>query len=105
EATCFTLDLDQCHHLVTAAHVVGTMQSPGKVFIFHDSQWKPLDVQFVGKSDAETDVAVLVSAAPLSPAAPLPPGNNQMFLGMGAVMLLAIKSSVRRRSARSEPKR
>ena len=57
--TSFTVDIDGKRYLITARHIVGSMCDQGQVEIFHDRNWKPLDVNLVGHGTGDVDVSVL----------------------------------------------
>ena len=67
EGTCFTLDLDGRQYLVTARHVVQSIDSPSTVRIFHDGAWKDLPVQLVGHGAGDIDITVLAAQQQVSP--------------------------------------
>ena len=65
--TCFTLDLDGRQYLVTARHLVQSIDNPCTVGIFHDGTWKDLPVQLVGHGTGDIDITVLASKQQVSP--------------------------------------
>jgi S1-C subfamily serine protease len=69
--TCFTVDLDNRHYIVTAAHVVAGIAKSDHIEIQHDSDWDTIAVQTVGVTAAPADVAVLAPPKILSPLHPL----------------------------------
>ena len=86
--TCFAIDVDNKQYLVTAKHVVASITGTQKVSIFHENQWKNIDVTLVGHCNGEIDISVLVTNVRLSPNFPLPPtmagiiyGQDVFFLG------------------------
>ena len=58
-ATCFTIDVDSRRYLVTAKHVVGSIQDGETVEISHNGHWKPMTVRVVGHGAGDLDVSVL----------------------------------------------
>lgn len=72
-ATAFSLDVENKQYLITASHVIKFIGNEGTIDIFHDSQWKPIDINVVGRGDANhsaTDVAVLAATCHLDPSHP-----------------------------------
>lgn len=67
--TAFALDIKNKRYLVTASHVIESMdRKEGTIYIFRNKRWNPYEVIIVGKGDAnnpETDIAVLSSKCPL----------------------------------------
>src|SRR6059058_5797479 len=69
--TCFTVDLDNRHYVVTAAHVVAGIAESDEIEIHQDNNWHTIAVQKVGVTAAPADVAVLAPPQILSPLHPL----------------------------------
>jgi len=86
--TAFTLNYNDWQYLVTARHVVETI-SGNTIEIFHDGEWKGLEVNVIGKGSGEIDVAVLSSPLAVgprdtvvpAPAAGMTIGQQVYFLG------------------------
>lgn len=57
--TCFTVDVDGKHYLITAKHIVDAIQNDEAVDIFHDGTWKPVQIELVGHGPGNVDVTVL----------------------------------------------
>lgn len=71
--TAFSIDVKNKQYLITASHVIKYVQDKDIVGIFHDNQWKPIDITVVGRGCAdnpETDVAVLATTCHLDPSCP-----------------------------------
>ena len=64
--TAFTLNYNDWQYLVTARHVVETIRG-NTIDIFHDGEWKSLEVDVIGKGAGEIDVAVLSSPLAIGP--------------------------------------
>lgn len=69
--TAFTTEKDSRQYLVTARHVVEDIKPRDAINVFHDRQWKRLEVQVVGIGKDESDIAVLSPIVQLSPTLPL----------------------------------
>lgn len=78
--TCFTLDIENRQYLATAFHVINGLQEEGKISIFHDNQWKPLEVAVAWASEEE-DIAILIPEKSLSAAYQLEPSSAGLTLG------------------------
>ena len=67
QGTAFTIDRAGRQYLVTARHVIEGIVSGESIDIWHEEQWKPLDVNVVGVGEGEVDVAVLAPPFQISP--------------------------------------
>lgn len=85
--TCFTIDVDNKQYLVTAKHVIEGLSVSDRIQVFHEKQWKYLDVVILGKCDGEADVAVLRPSLQLSPPFPLEPTSVGIELGQDIYFL------------------
>ncbi len=83
EGTAFTIDVDNRQYLVTARHLVKDFIG-GKLDVFHDGNFVPLEFELVGHGAGEIDVSVLAPKAQLSPTFSLPPTTKGMILGQNA---------------------
>ena len=79
--TAFTTEDDSRQYLVTARHVIEGIKRRDTIHVFHDRQWKGLDVQVVGIGEEESDVAVLSPLRQLSPTLSLEATTDGMALG------------------------
>ena len=57
--TCFTVDVENRRYLVTARHLVRSINSDSYVLIEHCGEWKTVAVTLVGHGDGEIDITVL----------------------------------------------
>ena len=57
--TCFTIDVDGKRYLITAKHIVGSIQNDTVVDIFHERGWLQSSVRLVGHCTENIDVTVL----------------------------------------------
>jgi len=57
--TCFTVDVDNRRYLVTARHLVETIQAQGVVEIQHNGVWRSVAVDLVGHGEGSVDLSVL----------------------------------------------
>ncbi|MDA3800191.1 MAG: trypsin-like peptidase domain-containing protein [Kiritimatiellae bacterium] len=86
-ATCFTVDLDGKQYLVTAKHVVKDISDKATVSIFHDKQWKNINVSLVGHGSGEIDISVLCADFQLSPTYPLETSMGGIIYGQDVFFL------------------
>lgn len=84
--TCFTIDVDRKQYLVTAKHCLDDFD-PTDFQLFHDGQWKHLNVSLVGYGTHNADIAVLKADQQLSPDFPLEPSLSNVVLGQDAYFL------------------
>ena len=71
--SCFTIDVGGKQYIVTARHVVANLAGTTKISIFHDNQWKEIEVTLVGHCSDEIDISVLATDIQISPTHPLEP--------------------------------
>ena len=86
-ATCFTLDIDGRHYIVTARHCVESMSDSDRIQLFNKGQWRALDVKLVGHGSGDVDVSVLAPDQKISPIHPLPATSAKLVLGQDAYFL------------------
>ena len=85
--TGFTIDRGSKQYLVTARHVVPEIKSGDAIKIFHDKEWKDLDVNVVGIGSGAVDVAVLACSIRLSPSLPLVASSADLAYGQPVSVL------------------
>jgi len=86
--TCFTIDIDGRQYIITARHIIDGWEPINKILIFHENQWKEIELSLVGRCDGKIDIAVLSAPVQLSPIFDLPAtaggiiwGQDVYFLG------------------------
>lgn len=84
--TCFTIDVDHKQYLVTAKHCIDDF-SPADFQLFHDGQWKHINVSLVGYGTHGADIAVLKANLQLSPDFPMEPTLSNAVFGQDAYFL------------------
>ena len=57
--TCFAIDIEGRQYLITARHLVKSIDGADTIHIFHDNSWKDVPVTLVGHAGGETDISVL----------------------------------------------
>lgn len=83
EGTAFAFDHDGKQYLITAQHVVKGLEGSSRIEIWHDGEWKLLDVTLVGHADV--DVSVLSAAHLLAdPGFVLEPALGGWYIGQDA---------------------
>jgi S1-C subfamily serine protease len=85
--TCFTVDVNGNQYLVTAKHVVKDLNGTCNIRIFHENQWKDIQVIVVGHCKGDIDISVLTAQLQLSPAFPLEPTSEGMIYGQDVYFL------------------
>lgn len=85
--TCFTIDVDNKQYLVTAKHIVSDLADTSNIEIFHEQQWKNIEVTIVGHCDGEIDISVLTTNLQISPTHPLEPTSAGMTYGQDVYFL------------------
>ncbi|MCZ0938513.1 MAG: serine protease [Caldilineaceae bacterium] len=86
--TAFAIDRSNRQYLITARHVVPDIVDDDILHIFHEKQWKMVEVKVVGTGEGGIDVAVLACLVRLAPSLPLEAsvagltyGQDVYFLG------------------------
>lgn len=87
EGTCFTIDLDGRHYIVTAAHVVEGIKEEDELFLNRNNSWHPFPVRRVGVSSGAADIAVLAPMEVLSPLHPLGVDGADAYLSQDVYFL------------------
>ena len=59
--TCFVIDVDEKQYIITARHIVPDLTGTVSVLIYHDNQWKSVNVTLVGHCYTEVDITVLTT--------------------------------------------
>ena len=85
--TCFTIDVSGKQYLITARHVIQGWNRKESLYIFHENQWKSIDVTLVGECDGEIDIAVLAAGILLSPNFALPASAGGIIWGQDVYFL------------------
>jgi len=85
--TCFTIDVNGKQYLVTAKHVVKDLNDTCIIKVFHENQWKDIQVTVVGHCDDGIDISVLAAQQQLSPTLSLEPTSDGMVYGQDVYFL------------------
>ena len=85
--TCFTIDVNSNQYLVTAKHIVKDLNGTCIIKVFHENQWKDIQVTVVGHCDGDIDISVLTAQQQLSPTLPLEPTSDGMVYGQDVYFL------------------
>ena len=85
--TCFTIDVEGRQYLITAKHLVHSIQKPYVVQMYHDDEWKSLQLDLVGHGPERVDLTVLAAKQQISPTHPLEPTTKGLILGQDVLFL------------------
>ena len=72
----FAIEVAGREYRVTAKHVVSSLPGPGRVEVFKEGGWSPLEVTTVGPAPGEVDISVLAPSEHLVPKFPLPASSE-----------------------------
>ncbi len=61
--TMFAIEVAGREYRVTAKHVVSSLPGPGRVEVFKEGGWSPLEVTTVGPAPGEVDISVLAPSS------------------------------------------
>ncbi len=67
EGTAFTIEVGQREYLITARHVVESIQDSMEIEVFSNGIWTPLRVNLVGHAPGNVDVSVVAASRRLTP--------------------------------------
>jgi len=67
EGTAFTIEVEQKEYLITAKHIVKSLQGSAEIEVFSNGIWIPLRVSLVGHAPDGDDVSVLAASRLLTP--------------------------------------
>jgi hypothetical protein len=76
----FTIDVDNRQYLISAKHFLGELRESDCIEIFHDSQWKKLEVRRIDLSNPKIDILVLAPGLQLSPSLELQPSIGNIVI-------------------------
>jgi len=79
--TAFTIDYEGRQYLITAKHIVPSLDSSSTIQFLHEDKWKTLQVKMVGACSGEVDIVVLAPQKQLSPVYELPPTSGGLVMG------------------------
>ncbi len=87
--TGFAIEVDGREYLVTARHVLESLEEIDEIGVFRNDKWEPLKVRTVGHADGEIDISVLAADIRLTPEweLPLPATSKGMVYGQDAYFL------------------
>jgi hypothetical protein len=83
----FTIDVDNRQYLISAKHFLVKLKESDHIEIFHDSQWKRLEVKRIDLENPNIDILVLAPAVQLSPPLELQPSIGNLFVSQNVFFL------------------
>ena len=83
----FTVDVDGRQYLITAKHLVNGLKETDDIEIYHESQWKKLNVKRIELKNPKIDIAVLAPSFQLSPSSELEPSVDGLALSQRVLFL------------------
>ena len=87
QGTCFTIDYKDRQYIVTAQHLVESIDGPAKIQIWQEERWKNCPINLVGHCQGDIDISVLAAKKQLSPQHRLSLGPAKLMLGQDAYIL------------------
>ena len=85
--TGFTTDRSGRQYLITARHVVEGIVPGETIDVWHEEQWKALNIDVVGIGQGALDVTVLAASIQVSPVHPLEASEGGLYYGQQAYLL------------------
>jgi len=83
----FTIDVDNKQYLISAKHFLNKLKDEDVIQIYHDSQWKNLNVKVLKCKKDNIDIIVLVPPNQLSPSFEIKPSIDKIILGQDVYFL------------------
>jgi len=85
--TGFTVEVNNKQYIITAKHVVKGIKQNDSIFLFHDNQWKKVEVKNIQFKDPKIDAIVLVPPIQLTPKTNIEFSMDKMVLGQDVYFL------------------
>lgn len=86
QGTAFTMEVEGRQYLITAGHMVGSLQDSDSIQVLNNGQWLPVSVK-IFRCRAPIDIAVLVPFAQITPALPFEATLTGAFMGQDVYFL------------------
>jgi len=83
----FTVDVGNRQYLISAKHLLSFLQESDIIDIYHESQWKKLEVKRIDLKNPKIDILVLAPAVQLSPPLELDPSIDNIILSQNVYFL------------------
>ena len=83
----FTIDVDNKQYLISAKHFLDQLKESDYIEIFHDSQWKKLEVKRIDLKNPRIDILVLAPSVQLSPPFALQPSIGNIVISQDVFFL------------------
>ena len=81
--TCFTFELGNRQYIITARHIASSITGKYVIEIFHENQWKKMNVILVGHGLGDIDITVLSADVQVSPTYPMKPISKSTTINYG----------------------
>jgi len=85
--TAFTIEIDGRQYLISARHIFEHVHNSLTVSIFHETQWKDIDLRLIGHGAEDIDISVLSADFQLSPTHQLEPTSRGIAYGQDVYFL------------------
>jgi hypothetical protein len=83
----FTIDVDNRQYLISAKHLLIGLKATDNIEIYHESQWKKLEVKRIDLKNPKIDILVMAPALQLSPPLELQASIDNLFLSQTVFFL------------------
>jgi S1-C subfamily serine protease len=85
--TGFTIEVNNKQYIITAKHVVEGIKQNDSIFLFHDNQWKKIEVKNIKFKNPKVDAIVLIPAINVTPITKLEFTSNNIVFGQDVYFL------------------
>lgn len=65
--TGFTIEVDNKQYIITAKHIVEGIKQNDSIFVFHDCQWRKIEVRNIKFKNPEIDAIILIPPFQITP--------------------------------------
>ena len=85
--TCFTIDIEGRQYLITAKHIAKALDGTCVIRIFHERQWKEIEVTVVGHCEGKIDISILAAHIQISPTHKFEASSGNLMYGQDVYFL------------------
>jgi len=85
--TAFTIEVDNIQYIITAKHIVEGIKQNDYISLFHNNQWKKIEVKNIKFKNPKVDAIVLVPNIKVTPLTKLEFTSNNIVFGQDVYFL------------------
>ena len=85
--TCFAIDVDGKQYIVSARHILGSIQGEAEILLRQEKQWKSCNVRLVGHGAGDVDISVVAAPLQLAPVTDMEANMDGLTYGQDVYFL------------------